>query len=200
MTWSPETRESLLQRLPNAEDREAWERFVDVYGPLLFRLARAKGLQPADAEDFVQESLAAVSRAIGRWLASSDRGRFRPWLFRIAQNLAINFLTRPKHRPLASGADDVARLLDEQPAPDENSRELYELEFRREVFRWAAEQVRGQVADRQWRAFWLTSVEGTAADEAARSLDMSLGAVYVARSRITKRIRSKVTQYEEPGS
>jgi eukaryotic-like serine/threonine-protein kinase len=51
----PETRETLIRRLPDAGDAEAWDVFVEIYEPLLFRLAAAKGLQPADAEDFVQD-------------------------------------------------------------------------------------------------------------------------------------------------
>jgi hypothetical protein len=62
----PETRETLIRRLPDAADVEAWDEFVAIYEPLLFRLARGRGMQPADAEDFVQEVLTAVARNIGR--------------------------------------------------------------------------------------------------------------------------------------
>lgn len=193
----PETRESLIRRLPDAADGEAWELFVDVYGPLLFRLARSKGFQQADAEDFVQEALTAVSRAISKWVEREDRGPFRAWLFRIAQNLAINFLSRPKHQRPGTGNREVAVLLDELPARDDAVSQLFEEEYRRELFHWAADHVRTQVSEKQWNAFWLTSVDELAIDEVAQQLGMSTGGIYIARSRITKRIRDRIQNYEE---
>lgn len=194
----PETRESLIQRLPNAADGEAWDRFVEIYEPLLFRLARAKGFQTADAEDFVQQVLLAVARAVGRWVADEGRGKFRAWLFRIAQNLAVNFLARPKHQRWGTGDSQMAQWLEEQPAKGQDSSELFLLEYRRELFRWAAEQVRSQVSIRQWKGFWMTSVEEKPIRDVAQELGMSVGAVYVARSRITKRIRAMIQEFEEP--
>jgi RNA polymerase sigma factor (sigma-70 family) len=197
---TPETRETLIQRLPNGADVEAWELFVDIYGPLLFRLARGKGFQQADAEDFVQEVLSAVAKAVQRWVDDDDRGPFRIWLFRIAQNLAINFLTRPRHQRLGSGDSQVARLLNERPAASGDSSELFLAEYQRELFRLAAEQVRQQVSERQWMAFWLTSVEDHPIAAVAETYNMSIGNIYVARSRITKRIRDLIRGYEEQSS
>lgn len=193
----PDTRESLILRLPNAADFEAWQRFVEIYGPLLFRLARAKGLQHVDAEDFVQEALAAVSKAIRTWTAGDSRGKFRAWLFRIAQNLAVNFLTRPKHQRLGTGSKQVAELLNEVADATSDSVELYRHEYRRELFRWAASEVRNRVSTKQWKAFWQTSVEGRAVQTVASHLKMSVGAVYIARSRITKQISKLIEKAEE---
>lgn len=197
MPQPPETRETLIQRLPNAGDAEAWVAFLEIYEPLLFRLACARGMQQADAEDFVQEVLAAVNKGIERWLAGSDRGSFRAWLFRIASNLAVNFLTRPKHRRLGSGDSQIARLLEEQPARSGDSSDLFLKEYRREVFRWAAERVREQVSETQWRVFWRTSVEDRPIADVAREFGMSVGSIYIARSRVTKRIRDLISRHEE---
>jgi len=194
---TPETRETLIRRLPNAADVEAWEVFVEIYEPLLFRLARGRGMQPADADDFVQEVLAAVVRNIERWVARKDRGSFRAWLFRIAFNLGVNFVTRPKHQRLGSGDSQIARMLEELPAVSVDSSLLFLKEYRRELFRWAAERVREQVSQRQWMAYWLTSVEERSVSEVAAEYGMSVGSIYIARSRITKRIRELIREHEE---
>jgi RNA polymerase sigma-70 factor (ECF subfamily) len=193
----PETRETLIQRLPDTADVEAWTVFVEIYEPLLFRLALGRGMQPADAEDFVQEVLTAVTRNVESWVASENRGSFRAWLFHIARNLAVNFLTRPKHKRLGTGDSRIGRMLEDVRAPSADSTELFLKEYRRELFRWAAERVREQVAERQWMAYWLTSIEGRPIAEVAKELKMSAGSIYIARSRITKRIREIIREHEE---
>lgn len=78
----PETRASLILRLPNAADVAAWDEFVSVYGPSVFRVARQRGLQPADADDLVQEVFSAVAKQVSDWVLRPDRGRFRAWFRR----------------------------------------------------------------------------------------------------------------------
>jgi RNA polymerase sigma-70 factor (ECF subfamily) len=88
-------------------------------------------------------------------------------------------------------------MLEDVRAPSADSTELFLKEYRRELFRWAAERVREQVAERQWMAYWLTSIEGRPIAEVAEELEMSAGSIYIARSRITKRIREIIREHEE---
>ena len=195
----PETRNSLILRLPDKQDVEAWDQFVDIYQPLVFRLARSKGFQEADAQDVVQEVMAAVARAIERWEPDAERGRFRDWLFRIARNLMINFLTRRKHQPLSAGGSGLIQLLNEQPdptsEPSEASRE-FDLEYRRELFLIAAEQVRQDVRSQTWESFRLTNIESLSVEDAAKRLGMTEGAVLVARCRVLARLREAIRRLE----
>ncbi len=183
-------------RLPDSADVAAWDEVVAVYGPLVYRVARRKGLQPADADDLVQEVLSAVARSIGQWLERDDRGRFRTWLLRISRNTAINFLTRRKHLPQSPDSHNAANALAGLAEASDVSLE-FDREYQRETFRWAAEQVREAVAEKTWQAFWLTTVEDRPVAAVAEELKMPPGNVYVARGRVMARLRTLVRQFEE---
>jgi len=192
----PETRASLILRLQDADDARAWDDFVQIYAPLVYRLARRHGLQPADADDLVQDVLSAVARSVETWLARPDRGQFRAWLLRIAKNLAINKLTRHKHRTVGAGDSNMAHLLSQHPANGDAASE-FDLEYRRELFLWAAGRVREQIAEPTWQAFWLSTIEDKPIADVASQLNMSIGSVYIARSRVMARLRELVRCFED---
>jgi RNA polymerase sigma factor (sigma-70 family) len=191
----PETRASLIVRLKGRADQEAWREFVEIYRPVVCRLARRKGFQPADADDLAQQVLSAVAAAVGRWEPDPRRGRFRSWLHRIAHNLIVNALTR--RAPDRAAGDTAAHdLLDRQPAAEGPDSDLLRVEARREVFHWAARRIRPEFQADTWEAFWLTAVEGRPAAEVAERLGKKVGAVYAARGRVMRRLKEAVLQWE----
>ena len=169
MTDSPATRQSLLVRLRDPRDGQAWCEFVAIYTPLIERLARAKGLQPADCGRPDPGGLSRRGRGDRPLRPDPARGSFRGWLFRIARNLMINLLAARRVRPQATGDSDVWELLERVPAPDSAETALFDAEYRRRLFHWAAEQVRGEFRESTWKAFWLTAVEGREPGAAAKA-------------------------------
>lgn len=195
MNVSPETRASLLIRLKDRADDEAWWEFTEIYQPVIYRLARHRGLQPADADDLVQQVLSAVARTIDRWESDPNRARFRTWLSRVATNAILNALSRRKS-DRGTGDSQFQDLVEARPAEGADS-ELIRLEHRREVFRWAARQIRSEFQPAIWDAFWMTAVEGRDIDELAREQRRTRGSVYAARSRVMRRLQEKVRDWEE---
>lgn len=192
-----ETRPSLLLRLRDPQDQQAWTKFLEIYQPLIFRLVRQRKVQDADALEVTQEVLLAVAGAIDRWDANPARGSFRGWLSTITRNLVVNFLIRQSRHPRGSGDSDVKQWIENQPAPDCDASALFDLERKRQICRWAAEQVRGEFREATWQAFWQTAVVGQEVAETARELKVSLGAIYAARSRVMKRIRETIETSQE---
>jgi RNA polymerase sigma factor (sigma-70 family) len=196
MHESPNTRPSLLLRLRDPADDRAWIEFIDLYAPLIRRVARRGGLQDADAADLEQEVFRAVAGAIGRYDPDPARGSFRGWLLRIARNLLLNLLIARRRHPPAGGGTDMVSLLESVPDPTGADSVVFEAEYRRRTFEWAAEQVREEFRPATWQAFWRTAVDSEEAGVVAASLQLSVGAVYVARSRVLARIRAKVEEIE----
>ncbi|MEZ6125681.1 MAG: sigma-70 family RNA polymerase sigma factor [Planctomycetaceae bacterium] len=190
---SPETRTSLLLRIRDPEDRDAWDQFSDIYRPVICRVARLKGLQEADAEDLAQQVLLSVAGAIERWQPDDGRARFRTWLKRVIENAVLNALTRGLPNA-ACGGDAMDEFLHQRPAKTDPDSELLRTEYRRELFSRAAQQIRHEFSDDTWNAFWLTAVEGTDVDTAAQQLQRSRGSIYASRSRVMKRLKQKIEE------
>ncbi|WP_165225653.1 RNA polymerase sigma factor [Aquisphaera insulae] len=182
------TRPSLLLRIRDPGDRLAWEQFVEIYAPLVYQAARRRGLQDCDAADLTQEVLRSVSTAIGRLEYDPRRGTFRGWLFTVTRNALNSFLEARRRSPQATGDPDVQALLEAQPSRGDSSEE-WDREYQLRILSYAAEQVRPSFEDATWQGFWRTAVEGRPNKEVAAELGMSLGALYIARSRVLGRIR-----------
>jgi len=197
MTLTPTTRASLLLRLCDSEDHEAWVEFATLYEPVIYRILRQHGLQDADARDVMQELLLAVSRSVDRWNPAKERGTFRGWLRRVARNLVINWLEHRGRRVVATGGSNLQSMLDMLPAPDKPDTVEFDRELRRAVFHRAAEQVRREVHGETWQAFWETAIAETSPTDAARKLGMTVGAVRVAKCRVLARLRAAVTEQEK---
>ena len=197
MTDFPETRDSLLVQVRSPANREAWEQFTLIYRPVIYRLARRRGLQDADAQDLAQQVLMAVASAIGRWEKSDESVRFRHWLRRVARNAIVNALSRRPH-DRAAGGSSIQELLLEQPQVDPESETQIELEYRRELYLRAAKIVRGEIEPETWRAFEMTVIENRSIDEAAMELGKPVGTIYAARSRVMRRLRDAVLELEQP--
>jgi RNA polymerase sigma-70 factor (ECF subfamily) len=193
----PPTRASLLFRLRDPKDEVAWREFVELYIPVVYGYARKQGLQDADAADLGQEVLGLVAGAVGRLDYDPRRGSFRNWLFTLVRRKLINWRAARRNRAHGSGDAEVQQLLEQWPAPGGADQE-WEREWQQRLFTWACEQVRQDVSDVTWQAFWRTAVAGEPTRQVAAGLGLTATAVYLARRRVLMRLQELVRSAQEP--
>jgi RNA polymerase sigma-70 factor, ECF subfamily len=193
MTEFPQTRSSLIAQVQSPEDREAWDQFVLIYRPVIYRMARRRGMQDADAQDLSQDVLIRISKSIKGWVPQ-EGVRFRHWLRKVASNAIVTALTKSKPLGIVNGSA-AEQILAEAPEASAVTSELQDECFREQYLR-AAAIVKVDVSPASWAAFEQTVIQGQSCEEAAESLGKSLGTIYAARSRILKRLQIEVQRLE----
>ena len=176
----PTTSLTLIGRA-TAGDDDAWRRLVTIYGPLIYQWARRIGLQPNDASDAMQDTLASVWSAMPRFDAATTGATFRGWLLTILRRrIADAARRRPDERPAGS-------VVEQQSASDPQSPT-----DRSGVLHRAVLQYRQDFGDAVWRAFWETAVAGRDAADVASELGITRWAVYKSRSRVLQRLKTEL--------
>jgi RNA polymerase sigma-70 factor (ECF subfamily) len=196
MADSLTTRPSLLLRIRDGRDREAWSEFVRLYAPLVYGFARKRGVTEADADDLVQDVLQQVAMSARQFEYDRARGTFRSWLFKVTRNRLNTFLHADRAYNRGSGDSAVQALLEQQPDGNGDA-DLWDREYQRRLLSVAAQQVREEFEDASWQAFWQTTYDNQTPGEAAEALGISVGAVYIARSRIRARLAQRVQELQE---
>jgi len=199
MNIEPETRASLLLRLRDLNDATAWSQFVRLYLPMVYHYLRRRGMQDADAADVGQEVLKSVAAAMPGFHYDAARGNFRGWLLTVVRSRTSDWLRQKSRRELVAGDSAIAGQRQQQEADEaiEEERRQWEADYQHALFECAAARVQPQVNATTWEAFWQTTVAGQPAAEVAEATGLTTGAVYVARSRVTARLRQEIQQIEQ---
>jgi RNA polymerase sigma-70 factor (ECF subfamily) len=173
-----------------ASDPAAWRSLTDIYAPLVYSWARQTGLQEADAADVMQETFRALVARIGSFHKVQPGDSFRGWLWTITRNKIRDHFRAVASRPQATGGTDQRQLLESLPEapPDEASRGNVPVS-QAYVTQRLLQIVEAEFEPRTWRAFWEVVVGGRQPADVAVELGMSIGAVYMAKSRVLKRLR-----------
>jgi RNA polymerase sigma-70 factor (ECF subfamily) len=176
---------SLLERLRAPHERDAWDRFVELYTPFLYYWARRIGLQESDASDLVQEVFSVLLQKLPEF--SYDRGRsFRAWL----RTLTLNKWREKQRRAggrREEGDDALPHLAGTDPAE-----EVWEAEYQQCLVRRALEIMQREFQPATWKACWAMVVEERPAAEVAAELGLSPGAVRSAKFRVLSRLREEL--------
>ena len=184
------TSATLVARV-QANQQAAWQRLVDLYGPLIYSWGCRSGLASEDAADVMQEVFAAVARAIGNFDPAAQ-GRFRGWLWTITRNKIRDHHRRLIAEPPGRGGDAALRQLAELPEQwDDDASDATRHEVRA-LYHRALDLIRNDFQPQTWQAFWLSVVEEQPTDVVARRLGLSANSVRQAKSRVLRRLRAEL--------
>jgi len=188
-TKPPSTHATLLVRLRQDKDAEAWLTFVELYTPLVYRFCRRRSLQDADARDVTQQVLATVHRAIGKFDYDRQRGRFRNWLGAVTAH-EITRYQRKERRPgkgVGDGwGDEIAALASAAADP------VWMEEFNSYIFQRALLRIRPEFEASVWQAFDLTWLHDVKPQEASERIGKTSAWVYKARYKVLERLRQEL--------
>lgn len=193
---SPGSTSSRLLERVRIQAPGAWERLTGLYGPLVYGWARRAGLRAEDAADVVQEVFLAVSRNLAGF-RHGPGDTFRGWLWTIVQNKVRDLGRRKAGKAEAEGGTDAyQRLVHTPETPASNSSE-FGVAPPGPLLARVLELIRSEFEECSWRAFWNVVVESQRPTDVAAALGISVNAVYIARSRILRRLRDELG--EPPG-
>jgi RNA polymerase sigma-70 factor (ECF subfamily) len=185
-----ETSVSLLERLQNGNDQEAWRRLDQLYRPLISRWILRDPALRSDADDLAQEVMGVLIRELPGFRRQRV-GSFRRWLRLVTLNQVQTFRRKQRHRPQAVGDREGDGPLAQLADPNSELSRLWDQEHDRRVLRRLLEllEADSQFEPATLRAFRMVLFDDVPAADVARALGLSVNAVLLAKSRVLKRLR-----------
>jgi RNA polymerase sigma-70 factor (ECF subfamily) len=177
---------SLLKRVRQPEDRQAWDRFVALYTPLLYSWACRLRLSEADAADLVQDVFVILLQKLPEFEYDPHKS-FRAWLWTVARHKYLERLRRPAERPLGTDEESPAQL-----AVDDGAELFAEAEYRTFLLGRALHLMQAEFQATTWKACWECVVNSKSAAVVAAELGTTVEVVWAAKSRVLRRLREEL--------
>ena len=186
------TNPTLLNRLGDWRDHEAWVDFVTRYDPVIRFTSRRYRLDAESTEELCQRVWIDLARRMRTY--RYDPGKtFRGWLRRLCQSRAIDLLRKKKANAVESLDDQPAGSLLEDASAGIEVDESAASE--RPVLLRQAEEVqdavRRRVSERTWQVFWNIAIEGQSVRETSAAAGISYYAAFAAEKRVGRMLREE---------
>ena len=179
------TRASLLIRVRDPNDSVSWSEFHEIYSPILYHFARARGLNHSDAEEIRSSCYETILKHIKEFDYEKERGSFKSWLRRIVVNRVIDFRRKKMPEHLKSG--ELADLTDDAQTPEE----AFDEQWKMSHLNFCLDKIKSLVPEKTFRAFEMLAAESTV-DEVCKQLELNANQVYKAKSRILALVRDQM--------
>jgi RNA polymerase sigma factor (sigma-70 family) len=189
-----QTRLTLLIRLKDLDDQDSWQEFYNAYARLIYGVALKAGLSDVEAQEALQQTMIGVARNIGEFEYDRKKGTFKSWLLHAARWKINDQLRRRREGAsrFQRGRDQTARTATIERVPDPAGSALesiWEEEWEKQILDSAMERVKRQVKAKQYQMFDLYVVKHWPVRKVARTLDVNIGQVYLAKHRISLLLR-----------
>jgi RNA polymerase sigma-70 factor, ECF subfamily len=185
-----ETRQSLLLRARTGE-QDAWKDLADLYRPLIIGWLNRQGVPAVDLEDLSQDVLLSVVKNLPTFEHSGHRGAFRAWLRTIVCSRTTDYWRAADASAPARGGSGATAALQQIADPDSDLNRQWDEEHDRYVLDCLLDLVEAEFEPATLRAFRRLALDGAKGAEVAGELGQTVAAVYVAKSRVLKRIRQE---------
>ena len=185
------TSQSLLERVTNESDGKSWQRMVDVYRPLIIRWLRRCSAPTQDMDDLVQEVLAVVIKELPSFSHSGRTGAFRCWLRTIVANRMRSFWRAGRCRPTVSGDSTFVQALEQIEDPNSDLSKQWEEQHDDYVLGRLLDLINNEFQPTTIQAFRRVALDGADANHVAEELGLTVPAVYMAKSRVLRRLRQE---------
>jgi RNA polymerase sigma-70 factor, ECF subfamily len=186
------TSQSLLQRLHDHADDQAWQRLMAVYEPWLRGWLSRHALQPADVEDVLQDILVVISKKLPEFVHNGQPGAFRTWLRTILTNRVRHFLRGQRNRQAVLSPQPVTDWLEQLADPHSALSRQWDQEHDQQVVRRLLASIQAEFNATTWQVFQMLVLENRRAAEVAEQLGITPNHVYVAKSRVLARLRAEL--------
>lgn len=192
------TRQSLLTRLKDWEDQEGWREFFDTYWRLIYSVARRAGLNEAEAQDVVQETLMVVAKQMPNFHYDPARGSFKAWLHTVVRGrLSRHWRKKQVHAPVAGSVNEPTDDLpgtEMDPAAASEFEACWQAEWEQNLMNAALGRVQAKVSARQFLLFSLAVFKGVPVGTIRERYDASLAQVYLAKHRVGRLLKAEIAK------
>lgn len=169
---------------------EGWERLDKLYRPFIYTWLRGNDVAHQDADELAQATMAVVMQKLADFEHSGRAGAFRTWVRRImAFEIKRHWRDEStRNRHLGERGCTIQHL--ESVADERNELVArWDREHDMHVLAQLLQEVTPEFSPTTIMAFRKSAIDEQPVSEVALELNLTEGAVYIARSRVLKRLR-----------
>ena len=192
------TRKSIIEKLGDWEDQEAWNRFHQTYWRVIYAFAKQSGLTNEEAMDVVQETVLSVAKQFRNGQFNREAGTFKSWLRNLTRwRVADQFRKRKAQiddSPHRSPSDTGGTMTFDRFADGNEpfSEDAWEREWQKNALEVACRRIREQVSPRQYQIYDCYVLQEWDVARVCRELGVNTAQVYLAKHRLQKLFRKEI--------
>jgi RNA polymerase sigma-70 factor (ECF subfamily) len=181
----------LLNCVKDRGDNVSWNKFFQIYEPLVLKYVRRHGVPQHDAQDVVQEVMISLMRKLPNFALDHKKGRFRTWLWKVTHHAVINWRRRQRRQREIERRQRERLSMQPNSAPSRNN--LWS-GAENEALQAALETARKISSRLNWACFEMRLLQGRPAAEIAAELGIPSNSVYVYASRVLATVRGEAAK------